>query len=159
MTIVQASKSDSLILSQIIKNSNAAVAQQFHINKDNNPKHPSFYTEQWACSDFERGEIYFMYQDGDLPLGCVAFERANDSVAYLNRLSVLPDYQRQGIGEVLVKHVLHYATSQGISKISIGIIAEHTVLKNWYLKLGFKESGIKKFDHLPFDVMFMIYTL
>jgi hypothetical protein len=43
--------------------------------------------------------------------------------------------------------------------VSIGIIADHTILKNWYLKLGFIEGKTKSFDHLPFDVTFMSYDL
>jgi len=39
--------------------------------------------------------------------------------------------------------------------ISIGIINENSVLKNWYIKYGFIEKGLKRFDHLPFEVCFM----
>jgi diamine N-acetyltransferase len=40
-------------------------------------------------------------------------------------------------------------------QVSIGIIDDHTVLKNWYLGLEFKETNTKQFAHLPFTVCFM----
>ena len=39
--------------------------------------------------------------------------------------------------------------------ISIALIDSNTILKNWYLSQGFKETGIKDFPHLPFRVCFM----
>jgi hypothetical protein len=59
----------------------------------------------------------------------------------------------------LVNHIINYAKSKGVLEISIGIIANHTDLKNWYLKLGFVKNGVKEFPHLPFDVLFMKYEL
>lgn len=39
--------------------------------------------------------------------------------------------------------------------LSIGIINENKVLKQWYSSFGFNETGFKKFPHLPFTVCFM----
>ena len=44
-------------------------------------------------------------------------------------------------------------------EITIGIIEENTVLKNWYADHGFVHTGTKKFPHLPFTVGFMTYML
>jgi len=43
--------------------------------------------------------------------------------------------------------------------VSIGIIANDTQLKQWYKKIGFAEGETRKYEHLPFDVMFMTYIL
>ncbi len=159
MQIEKASIDEAKIIANIISESNIPVAQQFGINEENNAKHPSFYTEEWVRSDFDRGEEYFILKIRGLPVGCVAFEKARETTGYLNRLSVLPKYQRKGAGKSLVEHIFKYSKSKNISKISIGIIADHTALKNWYLKLGFQEKGKKVFEHLPFDVMFLVYSL
>ena len=155
MTIFAASTEDAKTIAEIVSISNREVAVRFGITKENNPKHPSFYDEAWALSDFERGEEYFLYKINGENAGCVAFEMPNPDVGYLNRLSVLPAYRKRGIGAALVRHVFDYAQSKGVPEISIGIIAKHTDLKNWYKKLGFVENGLKKFPHLPFDVLFM----
>jgi len=159
MTIFAASTEDAKAIAEIVSLSNKDVAVKFGITKENNPKHPSFYDEAWTLADFERGEAYFLYKINDENAGCVAFEMPNPNVGYLNRLSVLPAYRKRGIGAALVRHVFQYGRTKGVPEISIGIIAKHTDLKNWYKKLGFAENGLKKFPHLPFDVLFMKYDL
>jgi len=157
INIVKAKASDSQIIANIISLSNEDVAKLFMITRNNNPKHPSFYNEQWVLSDLNRGEEYFLYELEGKYVGCVAFEKPHQQTGYLNRLSVLPAYRKQGIGEALVNHVFQHAQSEDVTELSIGIIAKYSSLKEWYLKLGFKENGFKEFAHLPFDVLFMKY--
>ena len=159
MRIIQSSKEDAQHIAFIVSEANKDIAELFNLTRDNTPKHPSFYTTEWVLSDFRRGELYFFYKEEGIIKGCVAFEQPDPQTAYLNRLSVLPDYRHNGIGAGLVKHICEYSKSKKVQTISIGIIAEHTVLKNWYLDLGFIEGEIKKFDHLPFDVLLMRYNL
>jgi 3-methyladenine DNA glycosylase AlkD len=87
--------------------------------------------------------------------GCVALEQANPEVCYLERLAVLPNKRRQGFGKALVMHVISAAKILAAHRVDIGIIAEHTELKNWYRGPGFVEGQSKEFPHLPFRVTFM----
>ncbi|UTW04804.1 GNAT family N-acetyltransferase [Amphritea atlantica] len=159
MSIVKSSINDAEALSRIISESNKDVAKEFGLNIDNNPKHPSFCNKDWVLADFDRGEEYFIYKSGGAGIGCVAFENPKPGVTYLNRLSVLPQYRFNGVGEELVRHVFSYAETKNIQIVSIGIIAEHIRLKSWYLRLGFIEGEIKTFPHLPFDVQYMSFGL
>ena len=159
MQIVEASLADAQKISNIVSASNMDVAEEFGLNINNNPKHPSFYNKDWVLSDFERNEKYFIYIKNGVYVGCVAFENQRSEVAYLNRLSVLPQYRHQNVGEELVKYILQYAKDRNIQKISIGIIAEHVKLKNWYLKLGFIAGSTKMFSHLPFNVQYMSFEI
>ena len=158
-TIQKASIHDAKIIAFLVSQSNMDIADKFGLTMENNPKHSSFCTKEWVLSDFDRGEEYYLCQRKSVNLGCVAFEQPDSKISYLNRLSVLPEYRHDGVGEQLVKHVLEYSRSKEIQMVSIGIIADHTILKNWYLKLGFIEGKTKSFDHLPFDVAFMSYDL
>ncbi|WP_211224869.1 hypothetical protein [Neptunomonas japonica] len=90
MSIVATTKDDAEAIATIIKLSNQGVAKEFGLNMDNNPKHPSFCNKDWVLSDFDRGEEYFMYKEGSIGVGCVAFENPKPSVVYLN-LEVLND--------------------------------------------------------------------
>lgn len=157
MKIISTEKEDAGLIADIVSEANKDVAELFKINRENSPKHPSFCTDDWVLADFERGEEYFLFQEDGIAKGCVAFEQADSDTAYLNRLSVLPDHRHNGIGKSLVRYVLDYAKSQNIRTVSIGIIAEHEVLKKWYLELGFIAGDTKKFDHLPFNVTYMRY--
>jgi ribosomal protein S18 acetylase RimI-like enzyme len=92
-------------------------------------------------------------------VGCVAFEKANSDLCYLERLGVLPEARRKGFGRALVDHVISQANLYGAKQISIGIFADDTELKRWYQTIGFVEGETKKFEHLPFPVTFMTYEL
>jgi GNAT superfamily N-acetyltransferase len=146
-------------IAHIVSESNKDVAVEFNLNIENAPKHPSFYTKEWVLSDFQKGEEYFLYKKDGVPMGCVAFEQPDANTAYLNRLSVLPPYRHKGIGTRLVFHIIDYSRTKNIRTVSIGIIASHKILKNWYLSLGFIEGALQKFDHLPFDVRYLRYDL
>ncbi|AEF55257.1 GNAT family N-acetyltransferase [Marinomonas posidonica] len=159
MSIGEATIDDARVIADIISRSNKDVAEEFGLNLANNPKHPSFCKEDWVLSDFERGEEYFIYKNGAVGVGCVAFENPKPGVAYLNRLSVLPEYRQNGVGEELVRHIFKYAKLKNIQRVSIGVIANHIKLKNWYLKLGFVEGEIRGFQHLPFDVQYMSFNV
>ncbi len=157
--IRQAQIEDAEQIASIISEANKDVAIRFKLNSQNAPKHPSFCTEDWVKADIERRVVYFLYELDGNPLGCVGFEKATPDTAYMNRLSVLPPARSQGIGEQLVQKYLEFAKEKNIKIVSIGIIAEFIELKNWYLKLGFRESSTQIFEHLPFHVCFMTMQL
>ena len=157
--IREASSDDIPVLPCLIRNAYADVARRFDLTPENCPRHPSNCKEEWIENDFSRGVIYYILQHKGSPVGCVAFEKASPDLCYLERLSVLPPYRRQGFGRALVDHVFSQARAFGAKQISIGIISEQTDLKQWYQKIGFVEEETKKFDHLPFLVAFMTYDL
>ncbi len=157
--IRQAGIEEAERIASIISEANKDVAVRFNLNCKNAPKHPSFCTEDWVQADFERKAVYFLYELDNVPLGCVGFEAATPDTAYMNRLSVLPPARTKGIGEKLVRKHIQFSKDKNITNISIGIIADFTELKNWYLKLGFKEGVTKVFDYLPFQVCYMSMEL
>ena len=90
MSIVCANDSNAEVIASIVSESNKSVARLFGIDERNNPKHPSFYTQEWVLSDFDRGEEYFLFLSEGSAVACVAFEHPRPNTAYLNRLSVMP---------------------------------------------------------------------
>ena len=159
MEIIQAERKDCELLASIVSKSNKDVAELLDLNINNAAKHPSFCTDEWILSDFDRGQKYFLLTENGIKKGCVAFEQPNKDTAYLNRLSVLPEFRNKGLGSALVQHIIDYSKDKKVTHISIGIIAEHTQIKEWYLKQGFNEGALKKFDHLPFNVLYMHYEI
>jgi len=150
---------DMATIAMLVSESNKDVAVKFGLNAENCPRHPSFCTESWIAADLARGETYFIIEENDLPIGCVAYENPSPGLAYLNRLSVLPSHRRRGVGARLVQHIVQHARSASIQAISIGVIGEHTELQRWYRRLGFKDGETKRFPHLPFSVKYMTYPL
>jgi len=150
---------DASVLAETIRTSFKDVAERFRLTRENAPRHPSNGTEVWIQKDMERGVTYFILENEASVAGCVALEVASPEVCYLERLAVLPQQRRRGFGEALVAHVLSKGRLLGAHRVDIGIIAEHTELKNWYKRLGFVEGESKEFSHLPFRVTFMSYEL
>lgn len=147
------------ILTETIRKSFHVVAERFGLTKENASSHPSNCTHNWIRHDMERGVTYFVLESENIIAGCVACEKASKDICYMERLSVLPEKRSQGFGKALVERVFSKARELGVNCVSIGIIAEHTELKNWYKKLGFVEGETKKFLNLPFMVIFMSYNL
>jgi N-acetylglutamate synthase-like GNAT family acetyltransferase len=147
------------VLAETIRMSFQDVAERFGLTQENAPRHPSNCTQDWIQKDLERGVTYFIIENENSVAGCVALEHANSEVCYLERLAVLPNQRHRGFGKALVAHGLSKAKVLGVHRVNIGIIAEHTELKNWYKGIGFVEGESKDFPHLPFRVTFMSYEV
>ena len=159
VTVRIADESDVDLLAEMIRKSHADVARRFNLTPENCPKHPSNCTTDWIKSDLARGVRYYLADWQGDAAGCVALEQANPEMVYLERLSVLPEERRNGLGRQLVERVLQETAALGVPRIGIGIIADFFELKNWYLKMGFREGATKQFEHLPFKVLLMAYHL
>jgi N-acetylglutamate synthase-like GNAT family acetyltransferase len=159
MVIRTADIDDIDTLAAIIRTAYSDVAERFGLNAENCPKHPSNYTDQRVRNDLDRGVVYYaLEKDRDI-CGCAALEKAGSHLCYLERLSILPRYRRKGLGSQLVRHIFKESNALGASNVGIGIIARQYELKQWYIRLGFVEGETKSFDHLPFDVTFLLYSL
>ena len=73
----------------------------------------------------------------------------------MNDVSILPDYRHFGYGKELLDFCKDKVREFGGNKITIGLIEENTILKEWYIANGFVHTGTKVFEHLPFTVGFM----
>ena len=138
----------------VIRDSFKTVAVEFELTQDNCPTHSSFMTLD-KLLELEKKARFFGLFLNDAQVGFVAIEKADDSLYYMSNLAVLPEYRHKGYGEKLVEFVLDYVKSNKGEKVSLGMIDESAVLKNWYQQLGFEVTGTKNFEHLPFTVCFM----
>ena len=150
---------DIEVIVETIRKSFQDVAERFDLNQENAPRHPSNCTKEWIKNDMERGVAYFVIENENIVVGCVALELTKTDVCYLERLAVLSDQRRRGFGKTLVTYVLSKAKLLGANRVNIGIIADQSELKNWYRGIGFVEQESKEFSHLPFRVNFMSYEL
>ena len=157
--IREASWNDIELINELVRKSFKDVADRFRLDKEKAPTHPSHSQPDWIETAMDRGVVFYILEDDGQALGCVALERANSKVCYLERLAVLPEYRRAGRGRSLVEFAMNRAEDQGAGRIEIAIIAEQKDLKDWYQRMGFSMKGTKKFAHLPFTVAFMFINL
>ena len=139
----------------VIRESFKDVADEFGLTEGNCPTNPAFITLERLETLREKGTEFFGLYEEEEQIGFVAIEKADTGVFYLEKLAVLPRHRHNGHGKNLVEFVCDHATAAGGTTVSIGIMENHTLLKNWYKTLGFIETGAKQFPHLPFVVCFM----
>jgi ribosomal protein S18 acetylase RimI-like enzyme len=132
------------------------VAAEFYLTRENAPSNPAFITLPALKKSLDRGLIMFgLFRRGEL-IGCIGIEDSKkDNVFFIERVAVLPEHRHNGFGKKLMDFALETIKERNGRKISIGIIDENTVLKEWYQQQGFSPVAVKRFPHLPFTVAFL----
>lgn len=150
------SEQDFIECTEIIQKSFKTVADEFNLDKGNAPTHPSNLTLTALKESVGKGiTFYGLYRHGTI-VGCIGIEKSTEEHKYyIEKLAVLPDKRHRGYGKMLMDFAYDTIHEKNGNIISIGIINENAILKNWYKKEGFNEKGLKRFDHLPFEVCFM----
>lgn len=148
-----ATADDAERLAALIAAAFADVAERFGLTRANCPGHTSFITADEVRRGMGFGNRYFMaFCDGAL-CGAIALRLPKDGISIVEKVAVLPPFRRRGIGWRLVEHVFAEARRCGVSAAEIGIIAEHTELRAWYERFGFRVTRRTRYEHLPFEVL------
>jgi diamine N-acetyltransferase len=140
---------------EVIHTSFTTVAKEFNLTKENCPGHTSYMPKEKLQQQFTDGRPIFIYAKDKKVIGYFSLGVNKDGSYELDNLAVLPHYRHLGIGKEMVKFAKDEVKRLGSRKITIGIIEENTILRNWYSNLGFKHLGTRKFEQLPFTVGFM----
>jgi N-acetylglutamate synthase-like GNAT family acetyltransferase len=157
--IRKATFADVDVLTSLIRRAFRDVADRFALTAENCPTHPSNCEPEWIERDLSRGVSYLVLSAQGAPCGCVAIEVAPPDTCYIERLAVVPERRNAGFGRRLVDRALLEARTAGAATVSVGIIAKHFEIRDWYRRLGFVETGSETFEHLPFEVAFLCYDL
>ncbi len=149
----------------VIRRSFKTVAEEFGLTRENCPGHTAFLTAKGLRNEIDHGLKCFGMFSGQQQLGFVGIEEyqtdalvslgSGESRYWLEKLAVLPSHRHEGYGEKLVDFAIQYVTKRCGTSIVLGMMNEHSVLKTWYIGLGFREVELRKFAHLPFVVCFM----
>ena len=151
--------SDLPLATEVIRMSFVTVAKDFDLTEQNCPKHTSFIKPEKLQRHFNQGTLmYGLYEDMHL-IGCVSLSKKEGGVYDLHNLAVLPEYRHKGYGKQLLDFCKIKVKELHGNKITISIIEENIVLKDWYIANGFIHIGIKKFDHLPFTSGYMMWEI
>lgn len=140
---------------KVIQNAFLTVADEFQLTKENAPTNPAFLGAEALEKMRDKGAVLFGAYQGETCIGFAAAQEAKEGNFYMERLAVLPEYRHGGVGKKLMDTIFDYVGKSGGNRVSIGIINENTRLKEWYQQYGFVQTGLKHYDHLPFEVCFM----
>ena len=114
------------------------------------------WKEGWDINDLKKkcklGLFYVLYDKGNI-IGCYCIEKnanlewienKDKEFTYLSSLCLLPDYQRKGLGKVLIQTAIENSTKN----IYLDCWAENSKLKEFYENNGFKYiKDIKENDY------------
>jgi len=140
---------------QVIRESFATVARDFNLTETNSPTNPAFTSIEKVLAMKEKDIKLFGLFIDNRQVGFVAVEKAGESLFYMERLAVLPEFRHAGLGKELMDFVFQFLKKERDAKVSIGIINENIILKKWYQDYGFVETALKSYPHLPFTVCLM----
>jgi diamine N-acetyltransferase len=140
----------------LIRRSFATVAAEMGFTEQNAPRYTAFITKDRLAEARQQGGIFWGLFNEGKQVGFVAVVKEPDDKYWLKRLAVLPEYRHGGSGRALVDMVIDYVRGLGEKKLYLGMVNEETVLKNWYLSMGFRVTKIlNDIPDLPFTVALM----
>lgn len=139
----------------VIREGFLTVAREFGFTVESNPSNGAFIQKDRLLLEKEKGHIMFGMITDNRIIGYMQLEKNTEELYFLQKLVVLPEYRHQGFGRKLLEYAKKKVKELSGKRISIAIIEENTILKNWYLDYGFVHTDVKKFEHLPFTVGFM----
>jgi len=102
----------------------------------------------WKSLILEKTGYILIAFHGEIPTGMVVVEKMGEEEAHLEDLLVCPDFQKQGIGEFLVKEAKHYARKKGYKKISLNVLSNNESARHLYDKQDFQEVKISMICNL-----------
>jgi len=161
--IREVGRSDLERKAEVVRRSFGSVADQLGLSPEERQTRQAIMDGQKTGEETDNGDVtfgaYIMVDDKETMVGSAQMVKKCDGVYDLTKLAVLPGYRHNGIGRALLEYGCDYARKAGCYKVTLTIIEANTVLKNWYLKLGFKHVGTTKYTHLPYTIGFMEYDL
>jgi len=141
---------------ELIRQAFATVAVEMGFTEQNAPRYTAFITKDRLEDTLRHDGIFWGLFIGSKQAGFVAVQKEPDNKYWMKRLAVLPEYRHGGSGRALVDTVINYVCGLGEKKLYLGMVNEETVLKNWYLAMGFKVTTIfNDIPDLPFTVALM----
>ena len=151
------SRKDIMNSAAVIRQAFGTVAIDFNLTPENCPTNPAFCEPENLTKMQSRGIELYKLTKCMKQIGFIAIEKSQkeQGTFYIERLAVLPEYRHKGYGCQLMDFAIRHIREQGGERVSIALIDGHTVLKVWYRAQGFRETGTRDFQHLPFRVCFM----
>ncbi|TSA50543.1 MAG: GNAT family N-acetyltransferase [Sphingobacteriales bacterium] len=92
----------------------------------------------------KKDSMLLKYMDDENKIiGCVHLEKHGYKL-YLGMLTVSPEFQGRGIGKEMMKEAEVQAKAVNCSAVYMSVITDRRVLLEWYIKHGYKNTGVKK---------------
>ncbi len=114
----------------------------------------------WNDDDLNNIEKEYINNAGDFLVGVVnnqivcmgALKKKTDSVGEIKRMRVHPDFQRKGLGQLILNHLEEKALQLGYNDLVLDTTTKQYPAQKLYEKNGYHQTGRTKYDGL--DIIF-----
>jgi ribosomal-protein-alanine N-acetyltransferase len=101
----------------------------------------------WRQRDFQnelarRDSLYLSLYDKSRLAAFIGM-RITPKDAHITNISVLPDYQKRGIGTYLLGFMIEHAKSAGCREVSLEVLADNKGAQRLYKRFGFKTALVR----------------
>jgi ribosomal protein S18 acetylase RimI-like enzyme len=106
------------------------------------------YSEDQIRGEMERGVVWEVVELGDDgPIGFISYQLEPDARVKLNKIYVLPEHQRKGIGARLLSHVMERARKLGGTAVWMQVNK-----KNHGAVAAYQKAGFAIYEEAVFDI-------
>lgn len=123
----------------------ADIAQVCHLEKQ---CFPAPWTKEMLTAELEKNDlacygVLVPAQQPALVLAYGGFWHILDEAHVMN-LAVFPDYQRRGLGKLLLESMITWARSLRITRMTLEVRTSNVAAQHLYAQFGFVASGVRK---------------
>ncbi len=141
---------------EVIHKSFETEAIVFGLTPINCPGHTSFMPLEKLENHFNWGfEMFGLFDGNNEMIGFFSLSKKEGNIYEIKNLGVLPQHRRKGYGKQMLDFSKQKVCEWNGEKLSVGIIDESAILKNWYIDNGFIHTSTCRFPHLLFTVGYM----
>ena len=108
-----------------------------------NNTNPSPWTEKQMQSSFNVGHHSFLYEDNNENVIGFVIYVAVEQEGHLLNIAVDKNYQRKGIGSILINHLKKQVQAMGINLLTLEVRVSNTNAISFYKKHNFIEDAIR----------------
>jgi predicted N-acetyltransferase YhbS len=153
----EATSDDARTIASLIRRSFRKQVEILELRRSVCPEYVGFETAERVRRRIHRGDHVLVAHLAGQMVGTVAFGGAvrKSREGEIARLAVLPAYRGSGLGQVLMGAAETALGKSGATVAEISIVAKFHRLRSYYETLGYTPTRLRRFDTLPFDVLFM----
>lgn len=143
----------------IIQESFETVAEDLQLTKGIFPASGAFFDKNAFDKILNNGAELFGLYHKDITemqlVGCVAINSKDGRKYKIMKLAILPVHRQKGYGGLLMDFVEDYILTLGGQAISLGMVSENNVLKQWYLGRNYKVTKTSPYKKTNYNICFM----
>lgn len=96
------------------------------------------------CTSVKSSSIFIMDEDG-VSYGCISWYNDQDDAIYIDLISVIEEFRRQGLGSQMMEVCINLSIYLGATSINL-CVQKESFMHKWYEKIGFIDTIPNKED-------------